>query len=59
MSAAEISAAARAAYEASLDATGDQGAALDAAAERVAELAGGRTGTFDAESLTWVFDDAP
>lgn len=56
ISAETVTAAARTAYSASLDATGDHGCAYDAASDAIRELVGERTGTFDAETLTWTYD---
>lgn len=52
----QVTQAAREAFCASRDATGDDGCALDAANEAIVALVGERTGTFDQETLTWTFD---
>jgi hypothetical protein len=51
-----VTAAARAAFAAAKANGQDAGMAIDAAHEAVSELVGSRTGTFDAESLTWTYD---
>lgn len=53
----QITKAAREEYQRNLDANGDIGMALDAAGEKVREMAAGRTGMWDQETLTWSFDD--
>lgn len=51
-----VTKAAREAFQASKDATGDDGAAFESANEAIKALVGDRTGFFDQETLTWTFD---
>lgn len=51
-----VSAAARASFRETKDATGDDGSAFESANEAIRALVGERTGSFDQETLTWVFD---
>lgn len=51
-----VTAAARETYRASLDANGDHGVAEVATHEQIKAMVGERTGSFDAETLTWTFD---
>ena len=57
----QITSRARVAYRASYDATKDHGCALAAANEAIAEFLAifdsTATGTFDAETLIWMFDE--
>lgn len=54
-----ITEAAREAFRASMEASGDAGLADAVTRETIADLVGGRTGFFDSETLTWTFDLEP